>query len=134
MLGKGLDHPAHPFVAIVGGAKVSDKIAVIENLLKKADKVLIGGGMAFTFLKAQGHQIGSSLLEADFLNLANDLLKKANGRIILPVDHAISNGFADNARQVTNGIDVPEGFMGLDLGPRSIELYAQELKGAKTVV
>lgn len=133
-LSKGLDNPVKPFVAIVGGAKVSDKIAVIENLLKKADKVLIGGGMAYTFLTTQGYKIGNSLVEKDFLQLAEDLLKKANGKIVLPIDHAISAKFADEPRQVTEDANVPDGFMGLDLGPKSIRLYAQELEGAKTVV
>lgn len=136
-LSQGLDKPAKPFVAIVGGAKVSDKIAVIENLLKKADKVLIGGGMAYTFLATQGYKIGNSLVEKDFLPLAKELLKKAKGKIVLPVDHAISAKFGDEKRQVTSGkdaINVPDGFMGLDLGPKSIKLYAEALKGAKTVV
>lgn len=134
MLGKGLNNPAHPFIAIIGGAKVSDKIAVIENLLKKADKVLIGGGMAYTFLKVQGYTIGSSLFEAEFQDLAKDLLAKGKGKLVLPIDHAISSAFADNKRAVTNDVNVPEGFMGLDLGPKSIALYEKELQGAKTVV
>ena len=134
MLSKGLDKPTSPFIAIVGGAKVSDKIAVIENLLKKADKVLIGGGMAYTFLKSQGHEIGNSLLEEDYINLAKELLSKSNGKIVLPVDHAISKEYKDNKREITDSIDVPSGFMGLDLGDKSIELYKKELQGAKTVV
>ena len=134
MLGKGLDHPAKPFIAIVGGAKVSDKISVIENLLKKADKILIGGGMAYTFLKAQGHEIGNSLLEADFIDLAKKYLSENGDKLVLPVDHAISSGYADNPRQVTEGIDVPAGTMGLDLGTKSIKLYEEALNGAKTVV
>ncbi len=134
MLGKGLDKPAHPFVAIVGGAKVSDKIAVIENLLQKADKILIGGGMAYTFLKAMGHEIGTSLLENDYLNMAKKFLSEGQDKIVLPIDHAISEGFADNERKCTEGIDVPEGYMGLDLGDKSIELYKKTLIGAKTVV
>ena len=134
MLSKGLDKPTSPFIAIVGGAKVSDKIAVIENLLKKADKVLIGGGMAYTFLKSQGHEIGNSLLEEDYINLAKELLSKSNGKIVLPVDHAISKEYKDNKREITDSIDVPSGFMGLDLGDKSIELYKKELEGAKTVV
>ena len=134
MLGKGLDHPAKPFIAIVGGAKVSDKISVIENLLKKADKILIGGGMAYTFLKAQGHEIGNSLLETDFIDLAKKYLSENGDKLVLPVDHAISSGYADNPRQVTEGIDVPAGTMGLDLGTKSIKLYEEALNGAKTVV
>lgn len=134
MLGKGLDHPAHPFVAIVGGAKVSDKIAVIENLLKKADKILIGGGMAYTFLKAQGYEIGNSLLESDFIEMAKKFLAESNGKIILPVDHAISSGYSDDKRKCTEGINVPEDSMGLDLGDKSIKIYEDALQGAKTVV
>lgn len=134
MLGKGLDHPTHPFVAIVGGAKVSDKISVIENLLAKADKVLIGGGMAYTFLKAQGHEIGDSLLEPDFIELAKKLLSEGGDKLILPIDHAISSSYADNERKITECVGVPEGFMGLDLGDKSIKLYKEELQGAKTVV
>ena len=134
MLGKGLDHPAHPFVAIVGGAKVSDKIAVIENLLQKADKILIGGGMAYTFLKAQGYEIGNSLLEEDFIDLAKKFLAEGGDKLVLPVDHAISSGYSDDPRKVTEGINVPEGFMGLDLGDKSIEIYKDALQGAKTVV
>ncbi|CAM9103783.1 phosphoglycerate kinase [Mycoplasma marinum] len=134
MLSKGLDAPSHPFVAIVGGAKVSDKIAVIENLLVKADKILIGGGMAYTFLKAMGHEIGASLLEEDYIDLAKKFLDEGSDKILLPVDHAISEGFADNSRIVSEGIDVPAGYMGLDLGDKSIELYKEALKGAKTVV
>jgi len=134
MLGKGLDNPKAPFVAIVGGAKVSDKIAVIENLLQKADKILIGGGMAYTFLKAQGHAIGNSLLEADYIDMAKGFLDKGGDKLVLPVDHAIASTYADEPRKVTEGIDVPEGTMGLDLGDKSIEIYKQALQGAKTVV
>ncbi len=134
MLSQGLDAPKSPFVAIVGGAKVSDKIAVIENLLVKADKILIGGGMAYTFLAAQGYTIGSSLLEADYIDMAKKFLAEGANKIVLPIDHAISTGFADNERKCTEGIDVPEGYMGLDLGDKSIELYKKALEGAKTVV
>ncbi|CAM9125357.1 phosphoglycerate kinase [Mycoplasma todarodis] len=134
MLSQGLDTPKAPFVAIVGGAKVSDKIAVIENLLVKADKILIGGGMAYTFLAAQGYAIGTSLLEADYIELAKKFLAEGGDKLVLPIDHAISTGFADNARQCTEGIEVPEGYMGLDLGDKSIELYKKALEGAKTVV
>ena len=134
MLGQGLDNPKHEFVAIIGGAKVSDKISVIENLLKKADKILIGGGMAYTFHKAEGYAIGDSLLEEDFVELAKKYLKEANGKIILPVDHAISSNYADNERKITKNIEVPEGFMGLDIGPKTIKLFEESLKGAKTVV
>ncbi len=134
MLSKGLDTPQKPFVAIVGGAKVSDKIAVIENLLVKANKILIGGGMAYTFLAAQGHKIGTSLLENDYIDMAKKFLAKGSEKIVLPIDHAISTDFADNKRVCTEDINIPEGSMGLDLGDKSIELYKQNLQGAKTVV
>ncbi|MCP4336290.1 MAG: phosphoglycerate kinase [Mycoplasma sp.] len=134
MLAKGLDKPEHPFIAIVGGAKVSDKIAVIENLLEKADKILIGGGMAYTFLKVMGFNVGNSLLEEDYLELAKKFLDEGKDKIILPIDHAISSSFADNERKITEGQDIPEGFMGLDLGDKSINQYENSLKGAKTVV
>ena len=134
MLSKGLDHPESPFVAIVGGAKVSDKIAVIENLLKKADKILIGGGMAYTFLNAQGHKIGNSLLETDYIDMAKKFLAESNGKIILPVDHAVASKYEDETRVETSDIEVPEGKMALDIGPKTIKLYEEALKGAKTVV
>ena len=134
MLGKGLDTPQKPFVAIIGGAKVSDKIAVIENLLVKADKILIGGGMPYTFQKAQGHSIGDSLVENDFIDLAKEFLAKSNGKIILPIDHAIASTYADEPRKITEGIDIPEGTMSLDIGDKSIKLYEEALVGAKTVV
>ena len=134
MLGQGLDNPEHEFVAIVGGAKVSDKISVIENLLQKADKILIGGGMAYTFHKAQGHNIGNSLLEEDFVELAKKYLAESNGKIILPVDHAISSEYADNERKISDDVNVSEGFMGLDIGPKTIKLFEDALQGAKTVV
>ena len=134
MLGKGLDDPKHEFIAIVGGAKVSDKISVIENLLDKADKILIGGGMAYTFHKAQGYEIGDSLLEEDFVELAKKYLAKSNGKILLPIDHAISKGYKDNERKISKDINVPKGFMGLDIGAKTIKLYEEVLEGAKTVV
>ena len=134
MLSEGLLAPKHPFVAIIGGAKVSDKIAVIENLLKTADKILIGGGMAYTFLKAQGYEVGNSLLEKDFVEMAKDFLEKSNGKIILPIDHAVATAYADEPRNVPEGIAIPEGTMGLDIGDKTIKLYEDALKGAKTVV
>ena len=134
-IGDSVDQPERPFVAILGGAKVSDKIGVIENLLEKADKVIIGGGMAFTFFKAQGKEIGSSLLEADKVDLAKDLLERADGKIILPVDSVINTDFANEGDVKAVAIDEhPEGYMGLDIGPDTIKLYEDELKGAKTVV
>lgn len=134
MLAKGINNPSHPFIAIVGGAKVSDKIAVIDNLLQKADKVIIGGGMAFTFNAAMGKTIGKSLLEEDKIAIAKDYLEKANGKIILPVDFACATEFADVTPEFSEGIDIKDGYMGLDIGPKSIELFEQELAGAKTVV
>lgn len=134
MLSKGLDHPKKPFIAIVGGAKVSDKIAVIENLLQKADKILIGGGMAYTFLKAQGYEVGNSLLEKDYLDMAKKFLSEGKDKIVLPVDHAIASTYADEPRKITEGIGVPENYMGLDIGDKSIEVYKKVLDGAKTVV
>ncbi|WP_338969574.1 phosphoglycerate kinase [Spiroplasma endosymbiont of Labia minor] len=133
MLSQGIDNPEHPFVAIIGGAKVSDKIGVIDNLLKKADKILIGGGMAYTFFAAMGHNIGKSLLEEDKIDLAKEYLEKANGKIILPIDSATAESFADVKAIFTDGIDLPDNLMGLDIGSKSIKLFEDELKDAKTV-
>ena len=134
-IGDSVDQPERPFVAILGGAKVSDKIGVIENLLEKADKVIIGGGMAFTFFKAQGKEIGSSLLEADKVDLAKDLLDRADGKIVLPVDSVVNTEFANEGDVKVVAVDEhPEGYMGLDIGPETIKLYEKELEGAKTVV
>ncbi|GAA4075844.1 phosphoglycerate kinase [Amphibacillus indicireducens] len=134
-IGNSVDQPVRPFVAILGGAKVSDKIGVIENLLEKADKVIIGGGMAFTFFKAQGKEIGSSLLEADKVDLAKDLLARADGKIVLPIDSVVNTEFANEGDVKVVPVDEhPDGYMGLDIGPETIKLYEEELKGAKTVV
>lgn len=134
-IGDTVDQPEHPFVAILGGAKVSDKIGVIENLLKKADKILIGGGMAYTFLKSQGYAIGTSICEDDKLELAKSLLEKANGKIVLPVDFVVSKEFKeDAAHHVTSFKHIADDEMGLDAGPKTIELFKKELKGAKTVI
>ena len=134
-LEKAILKPAKPFVAIVGGAKVSDKIAVIENLLNIADKVLIGGGMAYTFLKALGLNIGSSLLEADKVDLAKEFLDKSNGKIILPVDHVVADAFSVDANiKVVNNDQIEDGWMGLDIGPETVKLFAKALEGAQTVV
>ncbi|MFC3927298.1 phosphoglycerate kinase [Streptococcus caprae] len=132
---EAVETPERPFVAILGGSKVSDKIGVIENLLEKADKVLIGGGMTYTFYKAQGIEIGNSLVEEDKLDVAKALLEKANGKLILPVDSKEANAFAgyDVVRD-TEGEAVSEGFLGLDIGPKSIAKFEAELEGAKTVV
>ena len=132
---EAVETPERPFVAILGGSKVSDKIGVIENLLAKADKVLIGGGMTYTFYKAQGIEIGNSLVEEDKLYVAKSLLEKANGKLILPVDSKEANAFADYTEvKDTEGAAVDAGFLGLDIGPKSITKFDEELTGAKTVV
>ncbi|UUX34208.1 phosphoglycerate kinase [Fundicoccus culcitae] len=134
-LGDAVDNPVRPFVAILGGAKVSDKIKVIENLLNKADKVIIGGGMAYTFLKAQGKEIGNSLFEADRVELAKELLERAGDKIVLPVDVVIADRFSNDAnREIVSVDDIPADWEGLDCGPKSVELFADVLKDAKTVV
>lgn len=132
---EAVEAPERPFVAILGGSKVSDKIGVIENLLSKADKVIIGGGMAYTFLKAQGYEIGTSLVEDDKLDLAKELLEKAAGKLILPVDHKVANAFAGYTEvKETADQNIPAGFMGLDVASKTIADYNTQLEGAKTVV
>ena len=132
---EAVEAPERPFVAILGGSKVSDKIGVIENLLTKADKVIIGGGMAYTFLKAQGYEIGTSLVEDDKLDLAKELLEKAAGKLILPLDHKVANAFAGYTEvKETADQNIPEGFMGLDVASKTIADYNTQLEGAKTVV
>ena len=132
---EAVETPERPFVAILGGSKVSDKIGVIENLLAKADKVLIGGGMTYTFYNAQGIEIGNSLVDEDKLDVAKALLEKSNGKLILPVDSKEANAFADYTEvKDTEGEAVDPGFLGLDIGPKSIAKFDQELTGAKTVV
>ena len=132
---EAVEAPERPFVAILGGSKVSDKIGVIENLLEKADKVLIGGGMTYTFYKAQGIEIGNSLVEEDKLDVAKSLLEKSNGKLILPVDSKEANAFADYTEvKDTEGEAVDPGFLGLDIGPKSIAKFDEALTGAKTVV
>ena len=132
---EAVEAPERPFVAILGGSKVSDKIGVIENLLEKADKVLIGGGMTYTFFKAQGIEIGNSLVEEDKLDVAKALLEKSNGKLILPVDSKEANAFADYTEvKYTEGEAVDPGFLGLDIGPKSIAKFDEALTGAKTVV
>ncbi|MBR3812836.1 MAG: phosphoglycerate kinase [Spirochaetaceae bacterium] len=131
-------NPAKPMIAIIGGAKVSSKIAVLESLLKNASALIIGGGMAYTFLKAQGHTIGKSLVEDDFIQTAKDLLAKAaekKVRIVLPVDHIGAESFgADAAPVAVNGIDIPDNLMGMDVGPKTLEIYKKEILGAKSIV
>ncbi|TLN25067.1 phosphoglycerate kinase [bacterium] len=133
-----LKNPARPFVAILGGAKVSDKIAVIENLLSKVDKLIIGGAMAFTFLKAQGFSIGDSLVEDDKIDLARSLVATAKARgveLLLPIDHLIAADLADDLKpEATKDANVPAGMKGLDIGPATVELYKKALAGAATVV
>ena len=138
-LGKALEHPEHPFVAILGGAKVSDKIGVIQNLMNKVDALIIGGGMAYTFLKAQGQEIGKSLVETDKLDLARQLLaeaKKRNLKFLLPVDHLVAMKPAANAviQQVGEGQPIPADRMALDIGPKTIELFTEEISRARTIV
>ncbi len=133
-IGGAVDNPAHPYFAILGGAKVSDKIGVISELINKADKVLVGGGMMFTFLKALGKNIGKSLCEDDKLDLAKELLEKANGKIVLPVDTVCAKEFKDEPGVVKSVDDIASDELGLDIGPKTLELFADTLKGAKTVV
>ena len=135
MLGKAVDNPVHPFVAIIGGSKVSSKIDVIDNLLKKADKVIIGGGMAYTFSAAQGGKIGDSLVEEDKIDLAKEYLEKAGDKLVLPVDNVIADAFSEDANtKYADAGEIPDGWQGLDIGPKTVELFKQTLAGAKTVV
>ena len=137
-LGEAVENPVKPFVAILGGAKVSDKIAVINNLLDKVDTIIIGGGMAYTFLKAQGYTIGSSLCEEDRMDYALDMIKKAEEKgvkFLLPVDHVCGKEFNENTEVLTTeDQNIPEGWMGLDIGPKSGKLFADAVKNAKTVI
>src|SRR5712672_1073453 len=137
-LGKALSNPERPFVAVLGGAKVSDKIEVVENLMRVADAMLIGGGMAYTFLKSQGLPIGNSLVEADKLDLARKLIaeaKQRNFRLLLPSDHVLGAEFKpDTKTQITSVKDTPDGWMGLDIGPDTIAKFSAELARAKTIV
>ena len=134
-IGGAVDNPARPFVAILGGAKVSDKISVIENLLNKADKIIIGGAMAYTFYKAQGKNVGLSKCEDDFVEFAKGLLEKAQGKIILPLDTVVTKEFAEDAEyRVALTSDIHDDEMGLDIGDKTLELFKKELEGAKTVV
>lgn len=138
IMGKALSNPERPFVAILGGAKVSDKITVIENLIEKVDSIIIGGGMAFTFLKSLGYSVGKSLLEEDKIDLAKDLYKKAkskNVNMLLPVDVVVSKEFSNDSDFKTVTIDsIEEDYMGLDIGYKTVELFSDEIKKAKTVV
>lgn len=134
-LGKAVESPKHPFVAILGGAKISDKIGVIDNLLGKVDKLIIGGGMANTFLKAQGYAVADSLVEDDSLDSARTLLKQGQNKLILPVDVVVADGFANDAQKQVVKIDaVPAGWRILDIGPDTVKLFSDLLTTAKTVV
>jgi phosphoglycerate kinase len=136
-LGNAVEKPTRPFVAILGGAKVSDKLAVVNNLLDKTDTLIIGGGMAYTFLKAMGHNVGKSLCELDQLEYAKEMIAKAkaNGKtLLLPVDNVAADKFDAEANTQVVGNEIPEGWMALDIGPKTTELYAAAIKGAKTVV
>ena len=136
-LGNAVENPVRPFVAILGGAKVSDKLAVVNNLLTKVNTLIIGGGMAYTFLKAQGHSVGNSLCELDQLDYAKDMIAKAKElgvSFLLPVDNVAADKFDAEANTQIVGDDIPDGWMGLDIGPKTVELYSNAIKGAKTVV
>ncbi len=136
-LGNAIEKPIRPFVAILGGAKVSDKLAVVTNLLTKVDTLIIGGGMAYTFLKALGHNVGNSLCEMDQLDYARQMIEKAKELkvgFLLPVDNIAADKFDAEANTQTVGQDVPDGWMALDIGPKTVELYAKAIKDAKTVV
>ncbi|GET18606.1 phosphoglycerate kinase [Ligilactobacillus agilis] len=133
-LGEAVDEPKRPFVAILGGAKVSDKIGVINHLLGRADKVIVGGGMTYTFYAAKGIKIGNSLVEEDKIELAKELIEKAGDKLVLPIDNVVAEKFDNDVpNQVVEG-DIPDGYMALDVGPKSVALFEDVLKDAKTVV
>ena len=137
IMGKALDNPVRPFVAVLGGAKVSDKINVINNLLEKADTIIIGGGMAYTFKKAQGYEIGKSLLEADRIDYARDMIAKAEERGVkfpLPVDNLAAAEFSADAEPVLVDGDIPADLMGMDIGPKTVEIFSEAVRGAGTIV
>lgn len=136
-LGSAINNPKRPLVAILGGAKVSDKIKVIENLIEKCDTIIIGGGMAYTFLKSLGKEVGDSLLESDRIELAKSLLEKAKAKgvkLLLPIDNIIADAFDNNANTKVAEGNIPEGWQGLDIGPKTIKLFNDEISKAKTVV
>ncbi|HWY26823.1 MAG TPA: phosphoglycerate kinase [Candidatus Angelobacter sp.] len=136
-LGKAISNPDRPFVAVLGGAKVSDKIEIVRNLMKVADAMLIGGAMAYTFLKSQGLPIGKSLVENDKLDLARDLLaeaKRRNFRLLLPVDHVLAESPDSTATRITDVAHTPDGWMGLDVGPKTIDEFRREISTARTVI
>ncbi len=133
-LGNAVDNPAHPFVAILGGAKVSDKIGVINHLIDKADKIIVGGGMTYTFYAAKGIKIGKSLVEEDKIDLAKEIMAKAGDKLVLPVDNVCATDFKNDAPSKIFEGDIEDGYMALDIGPKSVELFKSVLKDAKTVV
>ena len=137
-LGGAVEHPDRPFVAILGGAKVSDKIGVINNLLEKVDVLIVGGGMAYTFIKAQGGEIGKSVLEADRLEYALEMIEKAKAKgvkLLLPEDSVAADAYSNDANiQVVDSYKIPEGYLGLDIGPKAQKAFAEAIRGAKTVV
>ena len=133
-LGDAVENPVHPFVTILGGAKVSDKIGVIDNLLDKADKIIIGGGMAYTFYAAKGIKTGDSLVEKDKIDVAKKILDKAGDKIVLPIDNVVADKFDNDANTKVVEGDIDDGWMALDIGPKSVEEFKNVLKDAKTVV
>ena len=137
-LGSALEKPERPFVAILGGVKVSDKIGVIDSLLEKVDTLIIGGGMAYTFFKSMGYSVGDSVCELDKLDLAQELIKKAKNKgvkLVLPVDNVIADEFSPDANaKIIDSDNIPDGWQGLDIGPKTIELFKEALKDAKTVI
>ena len=137
IMGKALDDPKRPFVAVLGGAKVSDKIAVINNLLEKADTIIIGGGMAYTFMKAQGYEVGKSLLESDRIDYAKEMIEKAQAKgvkFLLPVDNYCASEFSADAEPVYVEGSIGEDLMGMDIGAMTAEMYSEAVKGAGTIV
>ena len=137
-MGKALEDPARPFVAILGGAKVSDKIGVIENLMEKVDTLIVGGGMAYTFFAANGHSVGTSICEEDKIELAKNMMKLAEEKgvkFLIPVDNRVGTAYSpDTECEVVDSDKIPDGWMGLDIGPKTEELFAAALEGAGTVI
>ena len=137
-MGNALENPKRPFVAILGGAKVSDKINVINNLLDKVDTLIIGGGMAYTFLNSLGYSVGTSICESDKVNLAREIMAKAkdkNVKLLIPVDNRVGKEYApDTESKIVDSDKIPDGWMGLDIGPKTVELFSDALNGAGTIV